>query len=144
MRRTTGKPIRLKAAVSSCRELLAGKTPGSKYYDQLARSKSPISRLRGAFQKKLDVRKLNPAARDLAGTFFFEMLIRVHRAGEGAPFTGLKPAGTDIGYAVPAGDKAFKTGSVDDITSNGFSKRPAHLRTGIILNRRQFLIRNKA
>ena len=68
-----------------------------------------------AFRKTLDVRKLNPAARDLADTFFFETLVRVHRAGEGAPFTGLKPAGTDLGPAVPAGDKALETGSVDAV-----------------------------
>jgi hypothetical protein len=37
-----------------------------------------------AFQKTLDVRKLNPTAKDLADRFFFETLVRVHRAGEGA------------------------------------------------------------
>lgn len=65
----------------------------------------------GAFQKALAVRKLNPAAKDLADKFFFETLVRVHRAGEGAPFTGLKPAGSDLGPAVPAGDHALQTGS---------------------------------
>jgi len=68
-----------------------------------------------AFRKTLDVRKLSPPAKDLADTFFFETLVRVHRAGEGAPFTGLKPAGTDLGPAVPAGDKALETGSIDGV-----------------------------
>lgn len=68
-----------------------------------------------AFQKTLTVRKLNPAAKALADGFFFETLVRIHRAGEGAPFTGLKSAGTDLGPAVPAGDKALEVGSLDPV-----------------------------
>jgi hypothetical protein len=30
--------------------------------------------------------------------------IRLHRAGEGAAFTGLKPSGGDVGPAIPAAD----------------------------------------
>ena len=69
--------------------------------------------IRTAFQKTLAVRKLNPQARDLADMHFFETLVRIHRAGEGAPYTGLKPAGRDLGPAIPAGDKAIATGSTD-------------------------------
>jgi len=39
------------------------------------------------------VRKAGGEAKVLADRYFFETLVRVHRAGEGAPFTGLKPAG---------------------------------------------------
>lgn len=66
-----------------------------------------------AFQKTLAVRKLNPQARELADMHFFETLVRIHRAGEGAPYTGLKPAGRDLGPAIPAGDKAIVTGSTE-------------------------------
>lgn len=38
-----------------------------------------------------------------------------HRAGEGAPFTGLKQAGRDLGPAIPAADKALDTGSVQPL-----------------------------
>jgi len=69
--------------------------------------------IRTAFQKTIAVRKLNAQARDLADMHFFETLVRVHRAGEGAPFTSLKPAGRDLGPAIPAGDKAITTGSTD-------------------------------
>ncbi len=69
--------------------------------------------IRAAFQKTLVVRKLNPQARDLGDMYFFETLVRVHRSGEGAPYTGLKPAGRDLGPAIPAGDKAIATGSPD-------------------------------
>ncbi len=69
--------------------------------------------IRTAFQETMAVRKLSPQARDLADMHFFETLVRIHRAGEGAPFTGLKPAGRDLGPAIPAGDKAIATGSTD-------------------------------
>jgi hypothetical protein len=66
-----------------------------------------------AFQKALSVRKLNPQAKELADTYFFETLVRVHRAGEGEPYTGLKPAGRDLGPAIPAGDKAIERRSIE-------------------------------
>jgi CBS domain-containing protein len=59
------------------------------------------------------VRKLNPQARELADMYFFETLVRVHRAGEGEPYTGLKPAGRDLGPAIPAADKALESGKVE-------------------------------
>jgi len=67
--------------------------------------------IRDAFEKTIAVRKLNPEARELADMYFFETLVRVHRAGEGAPYTGLKPAGRDLGPAIPAADKAVDSGS---------------------------------
>jgi len=71
--------------------------------------------IRRALRHALDVRKLGERARDLADTFFFETLVRVHRAGEGAPYTGLKPAGRDLGQAIPAADKALADGNVDAV-----------------------------
>jgi len=44
--------------------------------------------IREAFQRTLTVRPLGPEARALADRFFFETLVRVHREGEGAPYTG--------------------------------------------------------
>ena len=69
--------------------------------------------IRHAFDHALSVRKLGPQARELADTHFFETLVRVHRASEGAPYTGLKPAGADLGAAVPAADKALEDGSIE-------------------------------
>ena len=53
------------------------------------------AQIREAFNKTLSVRKLSPETKDLADMYFFETLVRVHRAGEGASYTGLKPAGLD-------------------------------------------------
>ena len=69
-----------------------------------------------AFTDTLAVRKLNPQAEALADRYFFETLVRLHRAGENAPYTGLKPAGRDLGAAIPAADKALETGSDEAVT----------------------------
>ena len=71
--------------------------------------------IRSAFERTLAVRALNPQAKELADLFFFETLVRVHRAGEGAPFTGLKPAGRDLGRAIPAADNAIAEGAVEPV-----------------------------
>jgi hypothetical protein len=71
--------------------------------------------IRSAFEQTLAVRALSSQARELADRFFFETLVRVHRAGEGAPFTGLKPAGRDLGPAIPAADAAVRAGSVEPV-----------------------------
>jgi len=67
--------------------------------------------IKKAFEETLAVRKLNPQAQALADRYFFEKLVRLHRAGENAPYTGLKPAGRDLGPAIPAADKALKMDS---------------------------------
>ena len=41
--------------------------------------------------------------------------MRLHREGEGAPYTGLKPAG-QVEPVIAASDKALETGSVDELT----------------------------
>jgi hypothetical protein len=71
--------------------------------------------IRKVFAKTLAVRKLNPEARELADLYFFETLVRIHRSGEGAPYTGLEPAGRDLGPAIPAADKAIETGTVEPL-----------------------------
>lgn len=70
--------------------------------------------IRDAFSQTLAVRVKGKEARELADRFFFETLVRVHRAGEGAPYTGLKSAGT-VEPAIVAADKALQTASVDTL-----------------------------
>jgi hypothetical protein len=71
--------------------------------------------IKAVFARALAVRKLGPEARDLADRFFFETLVRVHRAGEGAPYTGLKPAGQDLGPAIPAADRSIDRRSAEEV-----------------------------
>jgi hypothetical protein len=71
--------------------------------------------IRGAFEHARTVRKLGGEARALADTWFFETLVRIHRAGEGAPYTGLKPAGQKLGPALVAADAAVAKGSAAEV-----------------------------
>ena len=74
--------------------------------------KDDEAEIKRAFEKTLAVRKLSTEAKDLADMYFFETLVRIHRAGEGAPYNGLKPAGQDLGPAIPAADKAIEDGKL--------------------------------
>lgn len=78
-------------------------------------AKGDEAEVREAFRKTADVRRLSPQARELADRYFFETLVRLHRAGEGEPFTGLKPAGRDLGPVIPAADRAIETGSAEGL-----------------------------
>lgn len=88
--------------------------------------------IRTAFQKTLAVRAKGAEAKELADMYFFETLVRIHRAGEGAPYTGLKP-GEAVDPAVALADRALETGSVDKLVNvlteamaNGIRERFQH------------------
>jgi Family of unknown function (DUF6448) len=70
--------------------------------------------IKTVFKKTMAARSSGKEAKEIADLYFFLTLVRVHRAGEGAAFTGLAPAGT-IEPAVAAADKAIDAGSVDDL-----------------------------
>ena len=85
--------------------------------------------IRTTFQYTMEVRKLGGQAQKLADMYFFETLVRIHRAGEGAPYTGLKP-GAEVDPAIALADKALESGSVDklvgvltDATAKGIRER---------------------
>jgi len=91
--------------------------------------------IKAAFARALAVRKSGAEARSLADTWFFETVVRVHRAGEGAPYAGLKPAGQDLGPAIEAADKAIDSGSpaaveklLADAVKGGVHERFARLK----------------
>jgi hypothetical protein len=71
--------------------------------------------IREQFEKARTGRQMGKKAKEVAEMRFFEALVRIHRAGEGAPYTGIKPAGTDVGPAVPAADHALQSGSVAEV-----------------------------
>jgi uncharacterized protein DUF6448 len=68
--------------------------------------------LTAAFEQALVVRGKGPEAKGLADRYFMETAVRLHRAGENAPYTGLKPAGMDFGPAIPAAETALESGAV--------------------------------
>ena len=67
--------------------------------------------IRKAFDLTMAVRGKGEKEKELADMYFFETLVRIHREGEGAPYTGLKPAGLDLGPAIPAADMALESGN---------------------------------
>jgi hypothetical protein len=71
--------------------------------------------IKQAFRQTLAVRGLNREARDLADRYFFETLVRLHRAGEGEPFTGIEPAGTDLGPIIRGADKALQNDALEPL-----------------------------
>ncbi len=68
--------------------------------------------LTAAFKQALVVRGKGPEAKALADRYFMETAVRLHRVGENAPYTGLKPAGVDFGPAIPAAEKALESGEL--------------------------------
>jgi len=72
--------------------------------------------VRAAFTQTLSVRSQGADAKELADLYFFETLVRVHRAGEGAPYTGLKSADT-VDTAVILADQALEGGNVDHLVN---------------------------
>jgi hypothetical protein len=76
--------------------------------------KKDEAEIRKQFEKTVAVRKTSAQARELADMYFFETLVRIHRAGEGAPYTGLKPAGK-VEPPIAAADKSLETGKIQDV-----------------------------
>lgn len=74
-----------------------------------------------AFESAVAVRKLGPEAKAMADNYFFETLVRAHRAGEGAPYTGLKAAGS-VAPPIAAADRALESGEIDGLVSRAQSE----------------------
>jgi hypothetical protein len=91
--------------------------------------------LRAAFEQARRVRALGSEACALADRAFLETAVRLHRAGEGAPYTGMKPAGIDYGPAIPAAEHAVETGDLSKLNAvlveeieHALRERLAHIR----------------
>ena len=68
-----------------------------------------------AFQQVLPIHQTGGLASAIADRWFFETVVRLHRAGEGAPYTGLKPAGQGEGPVIAVAERAIGTGSADEL-----------------------------
>lgn len=79
--------------------------------------KADEAAIREAFKMTLAVRGESATAKKVADQYFFETLVRIHRATEGEGFTGLKPAGS-VDPAIAAADHALETGNVDKLADD--------------------------
>lgn len=82
--------------------------------------------IRAAFRKTLTVRAAGPDAKEIADRYFFETVVRLHRLGENAPFTGLKDE--PIEPAIALADNALESGSPDKLVSQTTAHVTAELR----------------
>jgi hypothetical protein len=83
--------------------------------------------LRAVFEKALRVRAAGGEVSEVADRWFIENLVRIHRAGEGAGFEGLKPVGTPVPTQVRAADEALAEGSIEPLRGLVDSGRWAEL-----------------
>jgi hypothetical protein len=91
--------------------------------------------IRTAFARSRNVRGMSDDVRTLADQAFMETVIRLHRAGEGAAYTGLKPAAIDYGPIIPAAEHAVETGDLTRLKAalveeidHALRERLAHVR----------------
>ena len=70
--------------------------------------------VRTLFQKVQAARKKGSQAQDIADLYFFETVVRLHRVGEGAPYEGLKPAGS-VEPIVAKTDAALESGNIENL-----------------------------
>jgi hypothetical protein len=68
-----------------------------------------------AFEQVLPICGSGGSVGELADRWFFETVVRLHRAGEGAPYTGLKAAGHGEGPVIAVAERAIRTGSADEL-----------------------------
>ena len=102
--------------------------------------------IRSAFKKVSKVRLMGRDARDLADRYFFETVVRLHRAGEGEPYTGLKSSGAeDVALFVEI-DRAIYRNSISTLTA----RFPANDRSTIeerfrdVIERKKFAVNDVA
>lgn len=81
--------------------------------------------IKAAFAKAVAVRAKGPEAKELADQYFIETLVRLHRAGEGAPYTGIKDE--PVEPIVAMADKALADGSPDEM----INRISGHMATAI-------------
>jgi hypothetical protein len=98
--------------------------------------------VRAAFDAALDVSGAD--AFSPAGRRFLETLVRVHRAGEGAGFDGIKPTGTDLPPEVIAADAALAAESLDPLRGLIPDERWNELeeRFAVLLDKKDFDVDN--
>jgi hypothetical protein len=93
--------------------------------------KEQEAEVRGLFKKTLVVRTKGPEAKELADRYFLETLVRLHRAGEGAPYTGISSG--PVEPIIAEADQSLEKGSIDPLVkhltaevASGIRKRFIH------------------
>jgi hypothetical protein len=96
--------------------------------------------LRAVFDRARAARDLGPEAKEVADSWFLENLVRIHRAGEGVPYTGMQPTGVALDERVIAADRAVADGSLAPLAGLVPADRLPELekRFAVVLERRGY------
>lgn len=78
--------------------------------------KSDEGTVKAAFAQTLALGKKGEDVKEMAEMYFFETLVRLHRAGEGFAYTGLKATAKDAGPAVLGADESLELGCSHAVT----------------------------
>ena len=68
-----------------------------------------------AFRMSMKVKDINADTKNLAEQYFFEILLRNHRADEGVAFDGVKPHGWPVDERVKAADQSIALGNLEPL-----------------------------
>ena len=100
--------------------------------------------LKKAFEETVKARLQGKEAREVADLWLFETAVRLHREGENAPYSGLKPAGLDWGPVVPRAEKAIETEDAKEVINYilGVVKGELEERFNRALSKKNFDVNN--
>ncbi|MDD2285429.1 MAG: DUF6448 family protein [Paludibacter sp.] len=84
-------------------------------------SENQEEELRNKFKQSLSVYNKGGESKELATEYFMSNTVRLHRAAEGMPFTGLKPA-QPAANDIQVAEKALETGNLDPVMDMFSSK----------------------
>ncbi|MEJ2194956.1 MAG: DUF6448 family protein [Ignavibacteriaceae bacterium] len=73
--------------------------------------------VKNVFSDVMSIRNQNEEIRKISDYYFFETVVRLHRLGEGEPYTGLKPVGREISPAIMTADLSIEHSEIKKIES---------------------------
>jgi hypothetical protein len=84
--------------------------------------------VREAFARVIRIRSHDAESKELADRWFFETVVRLHRAGEGEAFTGLKGDAYRPDESIVAADRALDSGALEEFEKAMIAEITAGLR----------------
>lgn len=73
--------------------------------------------IKSLFSKTLSLKNADHQIYNIVEKHFLETLVRLHREGEGAPFTGLKPTGS-VTPIIQMADKSIEDSDIESLLNN--------------------------
>lgn len=74
--------------------------------------------IRATYLQVMDIRNQNEETKKITDYYFFETVVRLHRLGEGEPYTGLKPSGTKVDKGIVLADQSIADHNLDELEAS--------------------------